>query len=98
VSPFWLKPALRLSIRFLEYPQPPAHIPCKKQVLKSIELLIANSSHPSLRFEKIQGTEGFFELSVNKSLRIIVRVDTSGQEQINTFYIIGKHEQVFPVK
>ncbi|MDD4402714.1 MAG: addiction module toxin RelE [Desulfitobacteriaceae bacterium] len=71
---------------------------CKKQVLKSIELFIANPSHPSLRFKKIQGTEGFFELSVNQSLRIIIRVETSGQEQINTFYIIGKHEQVFPVK
>ena len=71
---------------------------CKKQVLKSIELFIANPSHSSLRFKKIQETEGFFELSVNQSLRIIVHVETSGQEQINTFYIIGKHEQVFPVK
>lgn len=66
-----------------------------KQATKTIELFIKNPTHPSLRFKKVQGTDNFFELSVNMSVRIIVEIVSEGQDQINTFYIIGKHEDVF---
>ncbi|WP_418792347.1 type II toxin-antitoxin system RelE family toxin [Phosphitispora sp. TUW77] len=68
-----------------------------KQATKTIELFIKDPSHPSLRYKKVQGTDNFFEISVNISVRIIVEVLSEGKDQINTFYIIGKHEDVFPV-
>lgn len=54
-------------------------------------------THPSLRFKKVQGTANFFEISVNMSIRIIVEIKSDDNFQINTLYIIGKHEEVFPV-
>lgn len=71
----------------------------RKQALKAIELFMKDPSHPSLRFRKIKGTNNFFEVSVNMSVRIIVEVTkASDNNQIVTFYIIGKHEEVFPPK
>ncbi|KJS19960.1 MAG: toxin RelE [Clostridiaceae bacterium BRH_c20a] len=69
-----------------------------KQAAKAIELFISDPSHPSLRFKKIQGTNNFYEISVNMSIRIIVEVTTEGNDQINTRYIIGTHDDVFPPK
>jgi len=69
-----------------------------KQAAKTIELFISDLSHPSLRFKKIKGTNNFFEISVNMSIRIIVEVTTEGNDQINTLYIIGTHDDVFPPK
>ena len=68
-----------------------------KQATKTIDLFIKDPTHPSLRYKKVQGTDNFYEISVNMSVRIIVEVLSEGEDQINTFYIIGKHEEVLPV-
>ncbi len=70
----------------------------KKQALKTIELYMHDPAHPSLRFKKVQGTDNFFEISVNMSVRIIVEIESDNNNQLNTLYIIGKHEEVFPPK
>ncbi len=66
-----------------------------KQAAKAIELFMKDPTHPSLRCKKVQSTDGFLEISVNMSIRIIVQVKPEGNDQINTFYIVGKHEDVF---
>ncbi len=68
-----------------------------KQAKKVLETFMKDPSHPSLRFKKVQGTGNFFEISVNKSIRIIVEIYSEANDQINLFYIIGTHEEVFPV-
>ena len=70
----------------------------KKQAAKAIELFIEDPSHPSLRFKKVKGTGNFFEISVNMSVRITIEVTSEDGDQINTFYIIGTHDEVFPLK
>jgi mRNA interferase RelE/StbE len=71
----------------------------QKQAAKTIELFMKDPAHPSLRFRKLQGISNFFELSANMSIRIIVEViKDPDNNQIVTFYIIGKHEEVFPPK
>jgi len=68
----------------------------RKQAAKAMELFMKDPAHPSLRLRKIQGTSNFFEVSVNMSVRIIVEVTKApNNDQIVTFYIIGKHEEVF---
>jgi len=69
-----------------------------KQTKKAIELFISDPRHPSLRYKKIQGTDNFYEIRVNISVRIIIEVTTDGNNQINTLYIIGTHDEVFPPK
>lgn len=69
-----------------------------KQAEKAIELFISDPSHPSLRYKKIQGTDNFYEISVNMSVRIIIEVTSERNDQINTLYIIGTHDEVFPPK
>lgn len=69
-----------------------------KQASKAIELFIKDPTHPSLGFKKIQGTKKFYEVRVNMSIRIIIEVNSKEKEQVNTFYIIGKHEEVFRVE
>lgn len=69
-----------------------------KQAAKAIELFISDPGHPSLRYKKIQGTSNFFEISVNMSVRIIIEVTSEANDQINTLYIIGTHDDVFPPK
>jgi mRNA interferase RelE/StbE len=68
-----------------------------KQAAKTIDLFIKDPAHPSLRLKKVQGADNFYEISVNMSIRIIVQIISKEKDQINTFYIIGKHEEVFPV-
>ena len=68
-----------------------------KQAAKAIEFFIQDPAHPSLRLKKVQGTVGFYEISVNMSIRIIIEIVNEGKDQVNTFYIIGRHETVFPV-
>ena len=69
-----------------------------KQAAKTMELFLKDPTHPSLRFKKVQGTDNFYEIRVNMSVRIIIEIVIKGKDQINTFYIIGKHEDVFPVE
>lgn len=68
-----------------------------KQAQKAIELFISEPSHP-LRYKKIQGTDNFYEISVNMSIRIIIEITSENNDQINTLYIIGTHDDVFPPK
>jgi len=68
-----------------------------KQAEKTIGLFMKDPAHPSLRLRKVEGTNNFYEISVNISVRIIVQIISKEKDQINTFYIIGKHEEVFPV-
>ena len=71
----------------------------RKQAAKATELFMKNPALPSLRLGKIRGTSNFFEISVNMSVRIVVEVTKApDNNQIVTFYIIGKHEEVFPPK
>lgn len=67
-----------------------------KQAKKAIELFISDPTHPSLRYKKIQGTDNFYEISVNMSVRIIIEVTSDANDQINTLYIIGTHDDIFP--
>lgn len=69
-----------------------------KQATKAMEAYMVNPSHPSLRFKKIQGTSNFYEISVNMSIRIVIEITSEGSDQINTFFIIGPHDDVFPPK
>ena len=43
----------------------------KNQIMKKLELLAENPSHPSLRTKRIQGTTDLFECTVNMDIRII---------------------------
>ena len=43
----------------------------KKQIVKKLDLLAENPSHPSLRTKRIQGTKDLFACSVNMDIRII---------------------------
>lgn len=43
----------------------------KKQFKNKLALFTENSMHPSLRVKKIQGTDGYFEFSVNMDIRVI---------------------------
>ncbi len=70
----------------------------QKQAEKALELFISDASHPSLRYKKIQGTDNFYEIRVNRSVRIIVEVTSEENDQIKTLYIIGIHDSVFPPK
>ncbi len=69
-----------------------------KQAQKAIELFMSDPTHPSLRYKKIQGTDNFYEISVNMSIRIIIEVTSEASDQINTLYVIGTHNDVFPPK
>jgi mRNA-degrading endonuclease RelE of RelBE toxin-antitoxin system len=68
-----------------------------RQAAKAIEFFIQDPAHPSLRVKKIRGADDFYEIRVNMSIRIVVEIISQGQDQINTFYVIGKHEEVFQV-
>ena len=69
-----------------------------KQAQKALELFMSDPTHPSLRYKKIQGSDNFYEISVNMSIRIIIEVTSEASDQINTLYIIGTHDDVFPPK
>jgi mRNA-degrading endonuclease RelE of RelBE toxin-antitoxin system len=69
-----------------------------KQATKAIEFFMEDPNHPSLHYKKIQGTNNFYEIRVNVSVRIIIEVVSEANDQINTFYIVGTHNEVFPPK
>lgn len=68
-----------------------------RQAAKAMGFFIQDPAHPSLRLKKIQGTDVFYEIRVNVSVRIVVEIVNQNRDQVNTFYVIGKHEEVFPV-
>ena len=65
-----------------------------RQAVKAIEFFIQNPAHPALRLKRIQGTDDFYEIRVNLSIRIVVEIVNQDRDQINTFFVIGKHEEV----
>ncbi len=69
-----------------------------KQAAKAIELFMGNPNHPSLHFKKIQGTDFFYEIRVNVSIRIIIEITSEGDDQMSTLFIVGTHEEVLPPK
>jgi mRNA-degrading endonuclease RelE of RelBE toxin-antitoxin system len=69
-----------------------------KQATKTIKLFIDDPSLPSLRYKKIKGTNNYYEIRVNSSIRIIIEVTTENNDQLNTLFIVGTHDEVFPPK
>ena len=61
-----------------------------KRIQKTFFQIQANLSHHSLRLHKLSGN-GFYSISVNKSIRIIAKIDG------DTVFLleIGKHEDVY---
>lgn len=62
----------------------------KKQISKTLELLLNSPSYPSLRLHKLSN-HGDYSISVNMSIRIIFR-----QCGTNIYLLrIGSHEEVY---
>ena len=61
----------------------------KRQTKEKIKLLVKDSSHLSLRVKKIQGTDNFYEASVNMDIRLIWYYE--GDEYI-FFLDVGHHD------
>lgn len=70
--------------------------PAFKQAIKAMQLFMDDPARPSLRVKKVQGTANFFELRVNRSLRIIIEITNTDGNEVATFFIIGTHDEVFP--
>ena len=61
-------------------------------IRKQIKLFENNENHPSLRVHKLHGElEGYWSLSINKSVRVIYYVENSMAYFIN----IGTHNEVY---
>jgi len=57
----------------------------------SLDMLIRDPSHPSLRNKKISGTDNFWEFSITMNYRGVYR-----QEKDKAFLVaVGKHEDIF---
>lgn len=64
----------------------------RRQVVRKINLFIADRNHPSLRLHKLKGEfKNVWSISVNRSIRILVLID--GGETI--FVDIGTHDEVY---
>lgn len=62
------------------------------EVKKQLELFEKSESHPSLRVHKLHGElEGYWSMSVNKSIRIIYYIENGMAYFIN----IGTHNEVY---
>lgn len=59
----------------------------KKQLL----LFNVNHFHPSLRTHKLSGNDNVWSISIDKSVRMLYKLDESGAY----FFDIGTHEQVY---
>jgi len=61
------------------------------QIDKTLQIMVTNPNHPSLRLKKIQGTKNVWEASVNMSIRITLTFSEDTIQIRN----VGTHEQVF---
>lgn len=61
------------------------------QVDKTLQVIVINPNHPSLRLKRIKGTKDIWEASVNMSIRITL----SFLEDTIQLRNVGTHEQVF---
>ena len=66
------------------------NIPLKKKVAKTLNLIIQNPKHPSLRLHKLEG-DNYWSISVDKSIRVLIIFEN----EIIYAYHIGKHEEVY---
>ncbi len=62
---------------------------CKKLVIKQLEYLNENPRHPSLHTKRIQGSNGIFEIRINKSVRLTFHLEP------NTLVLrrVGPHDE-----
>lgn len=63
----------------------------RAQVDRTLQAIVLNPKHPSLRLKRIQGTKDVWEASVSMSIRITFRFS----EDIIQLRNVGTHEQVF---
>jgi len=61
------------------------------QIDKTLQIMVTNPNHPSLRLKRIQGTKNVWEASVNMSIRITLTFSEDTIQIRN----VGTHEQVF---
>jgi len=61
------------------------------QVDKTLQVMVINPNHPSLRLKRVQGTKDIWEASVNMSIRITLIFSEDTLQLRN----VGTHEQVF---
>ena len=63
----------------------------KKQIRKTISLLVSNPTHPSLRSKLLQGKDGIFESSVNMRIRILWYYE---KDQIIFILDVAQHDDL----
>jgi len=61
------------------------------QVEKTLQIIVINPNHPSLRLKRVQGTKDIWEARVNMSIRITLTLSEDTIQLRN----VGTHEQVF---
>ena len=61
------------------------------QVDKTLQIIVINPNHPSLRLKRVQGTKDIWEARVNMSIRITLTLSEDTIQLRN----VGTHEQVF---
>jgi len=64
--------------------------PLKSQIQKAVSFLYSDMNYPSLQLHKLGG-DNYWSVSVNKSIRIILRWDNDKLYLLR----IGKHEEVY---
>lgn len=70
------------------------HPELKQQYAKTLQLLVANPMHPSLRLHSLQGKhEGLYSVSINLSFRITLELLIKNQQII--LINVGDHESVY---
>lgn len=62
----------------------------KRKIKKQLQLLQANTNHPSLRLHKLAGGL-YWSISIDKSVRMLIII----QKEWIYVYHIGKHEDVY---
>ncbi len=62
-----------------------------KKVQKLLSIFALNHLHPSLRNHKLSGFDDIWSISIDKSIRMIYKLDSIGAY----FFDIGTHDQVY---
>ncbi len=70
------------------------HPNLKEQYSKTLFLLAANATHPSLRLHKLKGTlSDYYSISINKKYRIVM--DFIIRDDVVILIDIGSHKEVY---
>lgn len=89
---FELTDKLKKQLREINKKQP--HL--SKRIQKQLKTFQDNPRHPSLRTHKLSGTlENMRSISINKSLRMVYRIDKKSDEDVAVFSDIGTHDEVY---